>query len=78
MIHPGIQTGGSEETAVYRLFDQAGQLLYVGMGRNPMNRWSSHADQHAWWPQVTAFAVVWHPTRSDAAAEERSALRAPQ
>lgn len=75
MIHPGVQPKGSEDTAVYRLYDAAGRLLYVGMGRNPMNRWSSHADQHAWWPQVVTFTVLWHTTRKEAAADERHALR---
>lgn len=75
MIHPGARAEGTEETAVYRLFDRSGRLLYVGMGRNPMGRWAAHAEQHAWWPEVASFTVVWHPTRKAAAEEERSALR---
>lgn len=75
MVHPGVQLPGTDETAVYRLFDDAGRLLYVGVGRNPMNRWSAHADQHEWWPTVATFTVNWHATRAEAAAEERHALR---
>lgn len=75
MAHPGIQAGGTDETAVYRLYDADGRLLYVGMGRNPMGRWASHADQHAWWTDVARFEVTWYPTRREAAAEERRALR---
>lgn len=71
----GVQASGSDEVAVYRLFGKAGQLLYVGMGRNPMTRWASHAEQHAWWPEVASFSVVWHPTRQEAADGERQALR---
>ncbi|MET9729720.1 hypothetical protein ABZZ79_03335 [Streptomyces sp. NPDC006458] len=61
--------------AVYRLSDASGRLLYVGMGRNPMGRWASHADQHAWWPSVASFEVTWFASREEAAAEERRALR---
>ncbi|MFI2078489.1 GIY-YIG nuclease family protein [Streptomyces triculaminicus] len=75
MIHPGARGKDTEETAVYRLFDAEGRLLYVGMGRNPMQRWGSHAEQHPWWPRVVRFTVKWHPTRQEAAAEERQALR---
>lgn len=75
MVMPGVQTRGTDETAVYRLFDSADRLLYVGMGRNPMGRWASHADQHAWWPEVVRFTVDWFPTRGEASAEERRALK---
>lgn len=75
MTHPGVQAKGTDETAVYRLYDVNDRLLYVGMGRNPMGRWASHADQHAWWPDVARFEVTWYPTRQEAAAEERRALR---
>lgn len=75
MVHPGVQAKGTNETAVYRLYDANDRLLYVGMGRNPMGRWSSHADQHAWWPSVVRFEVTWYPNRREAAAEERRALK---
>ena len=73
--HPGVGAKGTGETAVYRLSDSAGRLLYVGMGRNPMNRWAAHADLHPWWPEVASFQVTWHPTRDEAAVEERRALQ---
>lgn len=75
MIHPGIQAKGADETAVYRLYGSSDRLLYVGMGRNPMGRWASHADQHAWWPDVARFEVTWYATRQEAAAEERRTLK---
>lgn len=75
MPHPGVQLKGTEETAVYRLSDESGRLLYVGIGRNPLNRWSAHADLHAWWPEVATFEVTWYDSRAEAAAEERRALR---
>ncbi|MFD3749726.1 GIY-YIG nuclease family protein [Streptomyces cyaneofuscatus] len=75
MPQPGTRTSGTDETAVYRLFGVDGQLLYVGLGRNPMNRWSSHAEQHPWWPSVATFTVVWYPTRPEAAAAEKAAIK---
>lgn len=75
MPHPGAGAKGTGETAVYRLSDSTGRLLYVGIGRNPQNRWGAHADLHAWWPQVATFEVTWYGSRDDAAAEERRALR---
>ncbi|MFF9197319.1 hypothetical protein ACF09L_19135 [Streptomyces sp. NPDC014779] len=75
MVHPGVQPKGTDETAVYRLFDVDDRLLYVGMGRNPMGRWASHAELHPWWPNVVRFEVAWYSTRREAAAEERRALK---
>ncbi|BCK74039.1 hypothetical protein Srufu_079920 (plasmid) [Streptomyces libani subsp. rufus] len=71
--HPGV--GAGDQTSVYRLRDRAGHLLYVGMGRNPMGRWASHAEQHAWWSNVATFDVLWFDTRTEAAEAERRAIR---
>ncbi|WP_327162079.1 GIY-YIG nuclease family protein [Streptomyces zaomyceticus] len=75
MAQPGVQAKGTDETAVYRLYDAVNRLLYVGMGRNPMGRWASHADKHPWWQEVVRYEVTWYPTRIEAAAEERRALK---
>jgi excinuclease UvrABC nuclease subunit len=71
--HPGVGTDGP--TAVYRIYDGEGSLLYVGMGRNPMNRWSSHSEQHPWWQRAATFRVEWFETRKAAAQEEMRAIR---
>ncbi|MEU6376783.1 hypothetical protein [Streptomyces sp. NPDC046909] len=75
MPHPRVGDKNAGETAVYRLSDASGRLMYVGIGRNPMGRWASHADQHEWWPDVATFEVAWYRSREEAAAEERRALR---
>ncbi|MFD9834483.1 GIY-YIG nuclease family protein [[Kitasatospora] papulosa] len=75
MLHPGARAKGSDESAVYRLFDDTGRLLYVGLSTNPMNRWAAHAEQHAWWPDVANFTVAWYGARVEAAAEEKRAIR---
>ncbi|MFF7476646.1 GIY-YIG nuclease family protein [Streptomyces sp. NPDC008092] len=73
IAHPGVGTDG--QTAVYRIYDNAGSLLYVGMGNNPMNRWSSHAARHTWWSEAASFRVEWYATRQEAQAVEKTAIR---
>jgi hypothetical protein len=73
MPHPGV--GSDTRTSVYRLFGADGALLYVGMGRNPMNRWSQHAVNHPWWMDVATFETAWYATREEASAEEKRAIR---
>ncbi|MFF7411623.1 GntR family transcriptional regulator [Streptomyces lydicus] len=66
-----------ERTALYRLYDADGHLLYVGISSNPKRRWWAHAAQHAatWWPQVATRTVEWLDTRELAAAAERHAIK---
>ncbi|RPE39722.1 GIY-YIG catalytic domain-containing protein [Streptomyces sp. Ag109_O5-1] len=39
-------------TAVYRLYDRTGRLLYVGSSLNPNQRLKQHATDKPWWPEV--------------------------
>lgn len=78
MPHPGIGNKATGETAIYRLTDRDGRLLYVGMSRNPLMRWAWHAEQHPWWGEVAAYSVEWLPDRADAEAEERRAIKDDQ
>ncbi|MBB4893527.1 excinuclease UvrABC nuclease subunit [Streptomyces olivoverticillatus] len=66
----------ASESAVYRLFDSTGQVLYIGMSRNPMARWGIHAEQHSWWPRVATYELAWYPTRQEAEAAEKAAIKA--
>ena len=61
-------------TAVYRLYDAADRLLYVGVGERPGSRWDDHATK-PWWADVHHATVVWRATRADALTEERDAIR---
>ena len=45
--------------AVYRLYDTAGDLLYVGMSHDPELRWKSLASTKPWWPKVARKTVEW-------------------
>lgn len=39
-------------TDLYRMFDRAGRLLYVGISFNAGERATQHAETKPWWPQV--------------------------
>lgn len=62
------------ETAVYRLYDADGALLYVGVARSPRERLSDHAYRKPWWPQVARKTIEWHPDRETALEAEARAI----
>lgn len=64
----------SRRTALYRLFDAEGRLLYVGIAYNPRARWLGHSSTKPWWKQVARREVEWHETRSAALGAEAEAI----
>lgn len=64
----------SERTALYRLWDAEDGLLYVGVAARPEFRWTQHADEKEWWPQVRRYDVEWHPDREAALLAEKTAI----
>ncbi|MFF9287544.1 GIY-YIG nuclease family protein [Streptomyces griseosporeus] len=63
------------ETAVYRLYDVSGQLLYVGISMNPERRWGEHSREKLWWHLVADKRVTWHESREQALIAEEEAER---
>src|ERR1043165_2412620 len=64
-----------ERTAVYRLFDADGTLLYVGISGNPEKRWKGHEVYSCrWWPLVAHKQIEWHDDRYLALAHEFLAI----
>lgn len=63
-----------ERTALYRLYDAAGRLLYVGVAANPERRWEQHSRDKAWWPEVERRTCEWLDTRGQAERQEREAV----
>jgi predicted GIY-YIG superfamily endonuclease len=61
-------------TAVYRLYDAAGQLLYVGVAFDFNKRFKQHATHKTWWPQVARKEVIWFADRLSALTEEAGAI----
>ena len=62
-------------TAIYRLFDSEGQLLYVGISDRPEVRWTEHALSKNWWHLVAHQSIDWLPTRTVALAAEAEATK---
>jgi predicted GIY-YIG superfamily endonuclease len=64
-----------ERTALYRLYDDEGRLLYVGITRDPEKRFAQHAATKYWWKWVKRRRVEWFDRRSSARAAEEMAIK---
>ena len=70
----------TERTALYRFFNAAGVLLYVGISKDPQARCWQYASK-PWWREVARKTIDWHETRTlagiaePAAYHRRSALQ---
>jgi hypothetical protein len=62
-------------TALYRFYDAAGALLYVGITHDIEERWGNHRTTKEWWPDVAHQTVEWYDTRPAALAAEVVAIR---
>jgi prevent-host-death family protein len=62
------------KTAVYRLYDSGGALLYVGLGGDPESRWKDHAREKPWWSEVSRKTVMWHESLEEASIAEHKAI----
>lgn len=62
---------------LYRVFDDLGRLLYVGISTDPLRRLSQHRDGKEWWPRVRRVEVQHLDTDDRVIAEciEREAIR---
>ena len=63
------------ETAVYRYFNEAGRLLYVGVSLSPMQRLIQHRDTTTWFNEVVRIEIKRYPNRDVALAIEIAAIR---
>lgn len=63
-------------TALYRTWDAAGALLYVGITGNPIERWRKHAQKTPWWSCVDLITCELYPKEYLALDAERAAIRA--
>ncbi len=62
-------------TALYRLFDAEGVLLYIGIARNPDERMKYHIAFKRWWSEVARTDLEWFGDRAAALAAEAVAIR---
>ncbi|MET7688013.1 GIY-YIG nuclease family protein [Streptomyces sp. NPDC005483] len=65
-----------ERTALYRLYDADGVLLYIGITNAPAQRWAHHARKHrtTWWPSVARKEIQWLTDRNTADRMETDAI----
>lgn len=73
-IDPRVIQRIADMHAVYRMFDRAGKLLYVGMTGH-VARFDNHATKR-WFPCVASITLEWHDTKAAAAVNERRAIDA--
>lgn len=62
------------DTTVYRFFDTAGVLLYVGISKDLPTRWTHHRLDKPWWTNVATATLQHFPTRGEAEQAEREAI----
>lgn len=60
--------------ALYRMFDAAGTLLYVGLTAHVEARMSQHKVGKEWWPDVANVQLEHFPSREEVARAEREAI----
>lgn len=72
---PAQRRVADRRTALYRLFDAAGKLLYIGIAVNPPSRWAGHAADKLWWGEVARITIHWYDTWGAAEAAEATAIR---
>ncbi|MFJ8006123.1 hypothetical protein [Streptomyces fagopyri] len=72
---PQTEDENARPAAVYRLYDDAGTLLYIGSAYDPETRAAQHKDK-PWWPDIARRTDEWHPSRHVAYTEETKAIAA--
>lgn len=60
--------------AVYRFYDEAGTLLYVGRTARLPERFGTHRREKPWWPKVATIKLEWMPV-DDLHNAEMNAIR---
>lgn len=63
------------KTALYRHFDAAGQLLYVGISLSAVHRLAQHRQTAHWFDRIARIEIEWHESRAAALAAEIIAIR---
>lgn len=79
LVSERLENGQSDqavdETFLYRHFDENGCLLYIGISLNVVGRLSQHREHSGWYRQIRSVSVESFPTRQDAVAAERAAIK---
>jgi excinuclease UvrABC nuclease subunit len=60
---------------LYRHFDKDGNLLYVGVSLNAIERTISHRDKSHWYQDIARIEIEWLHSRSAAYYAEKKAIQ---
>ena len=72
-IDPQVVRRLADMHAVYRMYDHAGRLLYVGMSGRAGRRFDGHSDRR-WFPLVNTITLEWHANHAQARIAEVRAI----
>lgn len=64
----------SQPHALYRFYDDAGHLLYVGITLDPGSRFARHRELKPWWLDVRGVSIEWYDSRAEVLAAETRAI----
>ena len=67
--------GRTDEHLLYRFFDAAGVLLYVGLTDDLPTRYSRHSVVQPWWGEWATFHVTRYASRAVLEAAEKRAIK---
>lgn len=70
-----VHEPGGDRTVLYRFYDRAGALLYVGISNEPHRRWAAHERDSDWWGSVAVTHTEWYDTRTAAEGAEAEAIK---
>jgi predicted GIY-YIG superfamily endonuclease len=65
---------GLAPTALYRLYSESGELLYVGITDQLKTRFAAHAKDKPRWPEVARKTAAWHASKDEAVKAEARAI----
>ncbi|MEU3020832.1 GIY-YIG nuclease family protein [Nocardiopsis sp. NPDC007018] len=61
--------------ALYRFYNDSGQLLYTGITNDPSRRFTEHAKEKHWWTDIRGISLDWYDDRDSVLAAEKRAIR---
>jgi hypothetical protein len=65
----------AKQFTLYRFWNEAGELLYVGLSGKPGARWSAHRRTQSWWREVCRVTVEHFDNHYDLAGAEVAAIK---
>jgi predicted GIY-YIG superfamily endonuclease len=68
----------NELHCLYRFYDDADDLLYVGITCDPARRWPEHMRDKPWWTSVAKIELETHTNRAAVLAAETAAISVEQ